>query len=44
VLWAAVNIIENIVDLSMTQALQRVVPTSDDCDAHARCASRSWWR
>ncbi|MFS0736054.1 lipopolysaccharide biosynthesis protein [Sphingomonas sp. 1P06PA] len=35
VLWAAVNIAENIVDLSMTQALQRVVPTESESDAHA---------
>jgi O-antigen/teichoic acid export membrane protein len=35
VLWAVVNIVENIVDLSMTQALQRVVPTEDETDAHA---------
>jgi O-antigen/teichoic acid export membrane protein len=35
VLWAAVNIVENMIDLSMTQALQRVVPTSSEGDAHA---------
>ena len=35
VLWAAVNIVENIVDLSMTQALQRVVPTESESNAHA---------
>ena len=35
VLWAVVNIVENIVDLSLTQALQRVVPTEDEADAHA---------
>jgi O-antigen/teichoic acid export membrane protein len=35
VLWAAVNIVENLVDLSMTQALQRVVPAADNADAHA---------
>ncbi len=35
VLWAAVNIVENIIDLSMTQALQRVVPAADEEDAHA---------
>jgi len=29
VLWGAVNLITNIVDLSMTSALQRVVPTQD---------------
>lgn len=35
VLWAIVNIVENIVDLSMTQALQRIVPAVDEADAHA---------
>lgn len=35
VLWAAVNIVENIIDLSMTQALQRIVPTESEEDAHA---------
>ena len=35
VLWAIVNIVENIVDLSMTQALQRIVPTATESDAHA---------
>ena len=36
VLWAAVNIVENIVDLSMTQALQRIVPAArDEREAHA---------
>lgn len=35
VLWSAVNIVENIVDLSMTQALQRIVPTESEADAHA---------
>ena len=29
VLWGAVNLLTNIVDLSMTSALQRVVPTED---------------
>jgi O-antigen/teichoic acid export membrane protein len=29
VLWGAVNLITNVVDLSMTNALQRVVPTQD---------------
>ena len=29
VLWGAVNLISNLVDLSMTSALQRVVPTQD---------------
>ncbi len=29
VLWGAVNLLTNIVDLSMTSALQRVVPTQD---------------
>jgi O-antigen/teichoic acid export membrane protein len=35
VLWAAVNIVENVIDLSMTQALQRIVPTEREEDAHA---------
>ena len=35
VLWGAVNLVANIVDLSMTSALQRVVPTRDsDEEAH----------
>ncbi len=41
VLWALVNIAENIVDLSMTQALQREVPAAkSEAEAHAavRCA------
>jgi len=33
VLWGAVNLITNIVDLSMTSALQRVVPTQDSEEA-----------
>ena len=28
VLWGAINLVENIVDLSMTSALQRIVPTA----------------
>lgn len=35
VLWSVVNIIENIVDLSMTQALQRAVPGAEEEAAHA---------
>ena len=35
VLWSVVNIIENIVDLSMTQALQRAVPGAEEQAAHA---------
>ncbi len=36
VLWALVNIAENIVDLSMTQALQREVPAAkNEADVHA---------
>ena len=35
VLWALVNIAENLVDLSQTTALQRVVPTRDEAGAHA---------
>jgi len=33
-LWAAVNLITNIIDLSMTNALQRIVPTEEDERAH----------
>jgi O-antigen/teichoic acid export membrane protein len=29
VLWGAINLVSNIVDLSMTSALQRIVPTAD---------------
>lgn len=35
VLWAVVNVVENIVDLGMTQALQRVVPGGDEARRHA---------
>ncbi|HMJ93345.1 MAG TPA: polysaccharide biosynthesis protein [Allosphingosinicella sp.] len=35
VLWAAVNLLSNFVDLAMTIALQRVVPAEDDERAHA---------
>ena len=35
VLWAIVNIAENLIDLSMTTALQRVVPVEDRAGAHA---------
>lgn len=36
VLWGAVNLVSNLVDLSMTVALQRVVPAVDDeARAHA---------
>jgi O-antigen/teichoic acid export membrane protein len=34
VLWGAVNLLANIIDLSMTSALQRVVPTEDRARAH----------
>lgn len=33
-LWATINLIENLVDLSLTSALQRIVPTEDDETAH----------
>ncbi|HYI41169.1 MAG TPA: oligosaccharide flippase family protein [Allosphingosinicella sp.] len=33
-LWASINFLENIVDLSLTSALQRIVPTEDDETAH----------
>ncbi|HEX6376895.1 MAG TPA: lipopolysaccharide biosynthesis protein [Allosphingosinicella sp.] len=34
-LWAAINFVENLVDLSLTSALQRIVPTGDEEGAHA---------
>ena len=34
VLWGAVNLLSNIVDLAMTIALQRVVPAEDEEGAH----------
>lgn len=33
-LWASINFLENIVDLSLTSALQRIVPTENDETAH----------
>ncbi|HEX9964312.1 MAG TPA: polysaccharide biosynthesis C-terminal domain-containing protein [Allosphingosinicella sp.] len=33
-LWATINFVENLVDLSLTSALQRIVPTEDDETAH----------
>src|SRR5687768_3518659 len=33
-LWASINFLENVVDLSLTSALQRIVPTEDDETAH----------
>ncbi|HEX9931924.1 MAG TPA: polysaccharide biosynthesis C-terminal domain-containing protein, partial [Allosphingosinicella sp.] len=36
VLWGAINLIENIVDLALTAALQRVVPAAEaEAEAHA---------
>src|SRR3954452_16756888 len=35
VLWGAINLAENVVDLSLTSALQRIVPTEDEEEAHA---------
>lgn len=35
VLWGAVNLISNVVDLAMTIALQRIVPSEDHDRAHA---------
>ena len=36
VLWGAVNLLSNVADLSMTAALQRMVPTAkDETEAHA---------
>ena len=34
VLWGAINLAENIVDLSLTAALQRIVPQEDEDVAH----------
>ena len=34
VLWGAISLLTNILDLSMTSALQRVVPTRDEDGAH----------
>ncbi|HEY0412231.1 MAG TPA: polysaccharide biosynthesis C-terminal domain-containing protein [Allosphingosinicella sp.] len=34
VLWSAINLAENVVDLSLTSALQRIVPTEDEESAH----------
>jgi O-antigen/teichoic acid export membrane protein len=34
VLWGAINLAENLVDLSLTSALQRIVPTVDEPEAH----------
>lgn len=34
VLWGAVNLLANLIDLSMTSALQRVVPNEDEAGAH----------
>ena len=39
VLWSAVNLIENIADMGMTSALQRVVPQAKD-DAERAAALR----
>ena len=33
-LWATINFAENLVDLSLTSALQRIVPTEDEAAAH----------
>jgi O-antigen/teichoic acid export membrane protein len=35
VLWGAVNLVANVIDFSMTSALQRVVPNEGDEGAHA---------
>jgi O-antigen/teichoic acid export membrane protein len=35
VLWGAINLAENVVDLSLTAALQRIVPTEEEDRAHA---------
>lgn len=33
-LWASINFVENLVDLSLTSALQRIVPTEEEEAAH----------
>jgi O-antigen/teichoic acid export membrane protein len=33
-LWAAINFAENLIDLSLTSALQRLIPTGDEAQAH----------
>jgi hypothetical protein len=44
-LWAAVNLIANIVDLSMTNALQRIGRTApSSLPFWSRCCRRSWSR
>lgn len=35
VLWSAVNMAEKLVDLSLTEALQRLVPTQDEAMVHS---------
>jgi O-antigen/teichoic acid export membrane protein len=35
VLWSLINLIENIVDLAMTAALQRLLPKADEAEARA---------
>lgn len=35
VLWSAVNMAEKLVDLSLTEALQRLVPTQDEAAVHS---------
>jgi O-antigen/teichoic acid export membrane protein len=35
VLWGAIDLAENVVDLSLTAALQRIVPAEDEDRAHA---------
>lgn len=35
VLWAAVNLVSNFIDLALRSALQRAVPTAGEEDAHA---------
>src|SRR3954469_9794419 len=33
-LWASINFAENLVDLSLTNALQRIIPTESEAEAH----------
>jgi O-antigen/teichoic acid export membrane protein len=40
VLWAAINLIENIADLGMTSALQRTIPKAKSASEEAALLSR----
>jgi len=44
VLWSAVNMAQKIVNLSLTEALQRIVPVEGEEAAHGAVNSRCWQR